>query len=41
MPVQHASATDLQRPFPEAEVKRMGVLICANSLVTAYKAECP
>jgi hypothetical protein len=41
MPVQHVSTTDLQRPFPEAEVKRMGVPICASSLVAAYKAECP
>jgi hypothetical protein len=41
MPGQDVSATDLQRPSHEAEVKRMGVLICANSLVAAYKAECP
>jgi hypothetical protein len=41
MPVQHVSATDLQRLFPEVEVKRMGVPICANSLVAAYKAKCP
>lgn len=40
MPVQHVSATDLQRLFPEAGVKRMGVLVCANLLVAAYKAEC-
>lgn len=41
MHVQHVSATDRQRLFPEAEVKRMGVPICANSLIEAYKAECP
>jgi ubiquinone/menaquinone biosynthesis C-methylase UbiE len=35
------SAKDLQRLFPEAEVRRMGVPVYANTLVAAYKADCP
>jgi len=34
------SAKDLQRLFPEAEVKGMGVPVYANTLVAAYKAGC-